>query len=344
MINILLIILAFGVLIFFHEFGHFIIAKILGIKVLQFSFGLGKEIVGKTIKDTRYSLCALPIGGAVKLKGENIDELDLEPDSFFGKKWYQRIAVVVMGPLMNYFLAIILFSTLAYFYGVASFSGEPVIGEVIEGKPAYVAGFKSKDRILKINNTEITSWTQMADVIHNSVRQELKFEILRDGQKIIISVTPELDETTNKGVIGITPGYEIKKVSFIKSIKIGILQPISLSAYSLQYLYDKIKKLQKPELAGPVGVVQVLSKSAKSGIENFLYTVAIISTMLGLFNLFPIPILDGGHILFSIIEGITKKLPSKKTFEIANFVGLSIIMFIFLFATYNDILRIIYKK
>ncbi len=344
MINILLIILAFGVLIFFHEFGHFIIAKILGIKVLQFSFGLGKEIIGKTIKDTRYSLCALPVGGAVKLKGENIDELNLEPDSFFGKKWYQRIAVVAMGPLMNYFFAVILFILLAYFYGVGSFSGEPVIGEVIEDKPAYVAGFKPKDRILKINNTEITSWTQMADIIHNSAGQELEFEILRNNQKIILKVIPQLDETTNKGIIGITPGYEIKKVSFLEAVKIGSLQPVYLSVYSIKYLYEKIKKLQKPDLAGPVGVFQVLSKSVKSGIENFLYTVAIISTMLGLFNLFPIPILDGGHILFSVIEGVTKKLPSKKTFEIANFIGLSIIMFIFLLATYNDVLRIIYKR
>jgi regulator of sigma E protease len=344
MINILLIILAFGVLIFFHEFGHFIVAKILRIKVLQFSFGLGKEIVGKTIKDTRYSLCALPIGGAVRLKGENIDELDLEPDSFFGKKWYERIAVVIMGPLMNYFLAIVLFSMLAYFYGVASFSNEPIIGEVIEGKPAYLAGFKSKDKIVKINDVDIKSWSQLAEIIHNSVGQELKFEVLRDNQKVIIKVVPELDKITNKGIIGITPGYEVKKVSILKSIEIGISQPISLSVYSIKYLFDKIKRLEKPELAGPVGVFQVLSKSVKSGIENFLYTVGIISTMLGLFNLFPIPLLDGGHILFSIVEGITKKLPSKKTYEIANFVGLSIIMFIFLFATYNDIIRIIYKK
>ncbi len=344
MITILLIIIAFGVLIFFHEFGHFVVAKLLGIKVLQFSFGLGKEILGKTIKDTRYSLCVLPIGGAVKLKGENIEELDLEPDSFFGKKWYQRMFVVSMGPLMNYFLAVVLFSLLAYFYGVTNFSSEPVIGEVIEGKPAFTAGFKSKDRILKINDIEITSWTQMADIIHNSAGKELKFEVLRNDEKIIIKVTPEFDETINKGVVGITPSYEVKKVSFLKAVEIGFSQPIFLSIYSIGYLYDKLKKLQKPELAGPVGVFQVLSRSAKSGIENFLYTVAIISTMLGLFNLFPIPILDGGHILFCIIEGITRKMPSKKTFEIANFIGLSIIIFIFLFATYNDILRIMYKK
>lgn len=344
MITILLIILAFGILIFIHELGHFIAAKILKIKVLQFSFGLGQEIFGKTIGETRYSICVLPLGGAVRLKGENIEELDLQQDSFFGKKWYQRIFVVIMGPVMNYFLAAVLFSILAYFFGVAKFTGEPVIGEVLEGKPAYYAGLKPKDRVLKINDKEINSWSQMAEIINNSVDKELVLEILREKKILKIKVVPQRDIATNRGIIGITPGYEIKKINLLKSIYTGFWQPIALSVYSVQYLFEKIAKLQKPEVAGPVGIVQILSKSVKSGIESFLYTVATISTMLGLFNLFPIPILDGGHIMFAFVEGfITKKIPSKKMYEIANFIGLSIILFLFFFATYSDILRIIKK-
>jgi regulator of sigma E protease len=345
MTTAILIILAFGILVFIHEFGHFIAAKILKIKVLQFSFGLGKEIIGKTIGETRYSLCVLPVGGAVRLKGENIEELDLQEDSFFGKKWYQRIFVAAMGPIMNYVLAVIIFIFLAYFFGIATFTGEPVIGEVLEGKPAYTAGIKPKDRILKINDKEIKTWSEMAEIINNSVDKRLTLEILREGKTLKIEVVPQKDETTNRGIIGITPGYEIKKVGFLESVKIGFFQPIFLSIYSIQYLIDRIIKLQKPEVAGPVGIIQILSKSAKSGIESFLYTIATISTMLGLFNLFPIPILDGGHILFSFVEGfITKKIPSKKAFEIANFIGLSIILFLFFFATYSDFLRIFYKK
>ncbi len=345
MTTVILIMFAFGILIFIHELGHFIAAKILKIKVLQFSLGFGKEILGKTVNETRYSLCMLPIGGAVRLKGENIEELDLEENSFFGKKWYQRIFVVVMGPVMNYVLAVLIFTFLAYFFGVATFTGEPVIGEILEGKPAYTAGLKSKDRIVSINGQQITTWTQMAEIINSSVDKKLVLEILRGDEKLKIEVTPQKDTNTQRGIIGITPGYEIKKVGLLESLYIGISQPIVLSIYSVKYLFDKLIKLQRPEVAGPVGVVEVLSKSAKSGIESFLYTLGVISAMLGLFNLFPVPILDGGHIFFAFIEGlITKKIPSKKVFEIANMIGLSIVLFLFFFATYSDILRIISKK
>ncbi|MCS7151911.1 MAG: RIP metalloprotease RseP [Endomicrobia bacterium] len=344
MTSIILIIIAFGVLILIHELGHFIVAKMLGIKVLQFSIGLGKEIFSKKIGDTKYSLCVLPIGGAVRLKGENIENLDLQQDSFFGKKWYQRILVVISGPLMNYFLAVLIFSSLVFFFGVSKFTEEPIIGEVLEKKPAYNAGLKSNDRIIKINNKKISLWKEMAEIIHNSAGKTLEVEVQRGNEIIVFNVIPEKDPISGKGIIGILPAYEVKKVSIGKSIIIGIMQPINLSIYSIKYLFDKITKLQKPEVAGPVGIIQVLTKSAKTGIENFLYTVGIISTMLGLFNLFPIPLLDGGHLFFSVVEGITKKIPSKKVFEIANFIGLSILLFIFMFATYSDIIRIFYNR
>ncbi|MCS7230576.1 MAG: M50 family metallopeptidase [Elusimicrobiota bacterium] len=341
MLTVLLIIFAFGLLIFFHEFGHFIIAKILKIKVLQFCFGLGKEIIGKTIGETRYSLCLLPLGGAVRLKGENIEELDTESDSFFGKKWYQRMLVVVMGPFMNYVLAVIIFFMLLYFFGLTVISDEPVIGEVIEGKPAAVVGLKQNDRILKVNDIEINSWSKLAEVIHNSAGKKILLKVLRNNNILYFEIIPEEDPTTKKGIIGITPGYKVEKVNFIESLKMAVYQPIFLSIFSVKYLIDKIIKFQKPEIAGPVGIVQVLSKAAKAGLENFLYTVGVISSMLALFNLFPIPVLDGGHVMFCFLEAITKKLPSKKLFEISNLIGLTFLFSLLLFATYSDILRII---
>lgn len=343
MLTAILIAISFGLLIFFHEFGHFIMARILKIKVLQFSFGLGKELFGKTIGETRYSVCVLPVGGAVKLKGENIEELNFEPDSFFGKKWYQRIFVVITGPLMNYILAAIIFVFLTYKFGVIIPNDTPVIGEVVKDKPAYKAGLQPRDKILKINNIEITTWSQMAQIIHKSAGVKLTIEILRENKKIIKEIIPERDPSTGKGIIGIVSGYEIKHVGFLKSIYIGFTQPIMLSVYTIKYLVEKIRKLEKPEIAGPVGILQILSKSAKSGTENFLYTVGMISTMLGLFNLLPIPILDGGHILFGLMEFVTNKTPSKKMYEIANIIGFSIILMLFFFATYSDILRIVTK-
>lgn len=343
MLIAILIIIAFGLLIFFHEFGHFIMAKILKIKVLQFSFGLGKEILGKTIGETRYSLCVLPIGGAVRLKGENIEELDTEKDSFFGKKWYERILVVVMGPLMNYVLAVIIFVTLLYFFGLSVVSNEPVIGDVVEGKPAHIAGIKPNDRIVRINNIEIDSWSKLAEIIHNSAEKKISLEIIRNNEILHFEIIPQKDPVTQKGIIGITPGYYTEKLSLINSIKVGVTQPIILSIFSIRYLIEKIVKLQKPEVAGPIGIVQFLSKAAKSGLENFLYTVAVISSMLALFNLFPIPVLDGGHIMFCLIEAVTKKMPSKRLFEVANLIGLTLLFSLLMFATYSDIMRM-FKK
>ncbi len=340
----LAIIFGFGIIIFVHEFGHFIVAKILKIKVIQFSFGLGPEVIGRTINDTRYSICLFPLGGAVKLKGENIEEEIKEEDSFYGKKWFERIAVVIMGPIMNYILAMVVFSFLAYIFGVGIISNEPIIGNVIENKPAYKIGLKQNDKIIKINNIEIKTWSQMAEIIHNSPQEKLVLEVLRNDKILKFEVVPEKDPVTKYGMIGITPGYKVEKLSFIKSIKVGVSQPVLLSIFSIKYLYEKIAKMESPELAGPLGIVQVLSKAARSGIEQFLNLIATISTMLGLFNLLPIPILDGGHVLFALIEGVTKKLPTKKMFEIANFIGLSLLVVLFLYATYSDIVRLMFYR
>ncbi|MCX7957384.1 MAG: RIP metalloprotease RseP [Endomicrobia bacterium] len=338
-LSILLTIFSLGVLIIFHEFGHFIIAKLLRIKVLQFSVGLGKEIFSKTIKDTKYSINILPLGGAVRLKGESLEDLDLEADSFFGKKWYQRSAVVIAGPIMNYILAVLIFTFVVYFFGITLISDEPVIGGLLEGKPAHIIGLKTNDRILKINGKQITKWSEMADIIQNSANKKISLEVMRNSEVLHFEIIPEEDSVNKRGIIGITPGYYIKKLSIIDSIKTGFYQPISLSIFSLRYLVEKISKLQKPDIAGPVGIFQVLTKAAKSGIENFLYTIGVISTMLALFNLFPIPILDGGHLVFCLLEAVTKKLPSKKLYEISNLLGLIFLTFLVLFATYNDILR-----
>ncbi|MEN3013735.1 MAG: M50 family metallopeptidase [Endomicrobiia bacterium] len=343
MLIAILIIFAFGLLIFFHEFGHFLMAKILKIKILEFSFGLGKEIIGKTIGGTRYSISLLPIGGAVKLKGENIEELDTEADSFFGKKWYQRMLVVIMGPLMNYVLAVIIFFILLYFFGLTVISNEPVIGNVIEGKPAHLVGLKRNDRILKIDNVPVNSWEEMAQKIHNSANKKIYLEVLRENTTLYFEIIPTEDPASQRGIIGIVPGYKKERLNLIGSLKTAITQPVILSVFSLRYLLEKIIKLQKPEIAGPIGIVEVLSKAAKSGFENFLYTVGVISSMLALFNLFPVPILDGGHIMFCIFEAITRKLPSKKLFEVSNLIGLTFLLFLLMFATYSDILRI-FKK
>ncbi len=337
--TMILIIFGLGVVIFFHELGHFVMAKIFKLKVLQFSFGLGKEIMGFTYKDTRYSICIFPFGGAVKIKGESLDEENYEKDSFLGTEWYKRISVVFAGPFMNYVLAFFLFLFLSMFYGVAEISNEPIVGNVITNLPAEKAGIKPKDKVLKINDIEIKQWRDMAEIIHNSAEKKIKILLERENRIIELGIIPVKDPSSGVGIIGISPGYITRKVAFFDSVKISLLQPVAISVISVKYLVEKMVKLQKPEVAGPIGIVQVMAKAAKSGMEQFVYTIALISSAVGLFNLFPIPILDGGHIVFGLIEGLFHRRPTKKVYEIANYVGLFLILTLFMFATYSDILR-----
>jgi regulator of sigma E protease len=337
--TVILIIFGLGVVIFFHEFGHFVIAKMFKLKVLQFSFGLGKEIVGVTYKDTRYSVCIFPFGGAVKIKGENLEEENYDKDSFFGTKWYKRLLIVFAGPFMNYVLAFLLFLFLSIFYGVAEISNEPIVGNVVPNFPAEKVGIQPKDKILKINDIEIKTWSDMAQIIHSSAEKKINVLLQREEKIIKLEIVPMKDPSSGVGIIGISPGYVTKKVSFYESVKISLFQPVIISIVSVRYLIEKIVKLQKPEVAGPIGIVQVMAKAAKSGIEQFVYTIALISSAVGLFNLFPIPVLDGGHIMFSLAEGVLSRKPTKKVYEIANYIGLVFILALFMFATYSDILR-----
>ncbi len=328
-----------GLLIFIHELGHFLAAKKFKIKVEQFAFGFGPELLGFTYGETRYSLNAIPLGGFVKMPGEDIENATGSPDEFMSQPWYKRIVIVFSGPLMNYLLAIFLFTIVFFFWGVSTPSSKAIIGETMEGYPAKTAGLASGDSIEKINGKSIGSWMDMSDIIHGSPGKNLKLEVLRESKLLQIEIKPSKDPISGLGVIGIAPMIETKRVglgtSFVISVKFVVFQTV----YTVEYLWNKMVHLEKPEVAGPIGVVQLLAKAARSGIENLLHFLAVISVALGLFNLFPIPLVDGGHILIALIEGVTGKPINKKAVQVSNLFGLSIIIFIFVFATYSDIAR-----
>jgi regulator of sigma E protease len=241
---------------------------------------------------------------------------------------------------MNYILAVMLFGVVIYFWGVGRPLDKPVVGEVISGKPAEKAGLKSDDMILSIDGVKITTWMEMAEIIHKSANVQLELRIKREESEFDINITPELDPVSKYGLIGITPAVEIRKVSILQSINYGIRSVIFQSVFTVRYLGERLIKWEKPEIAGPIGVAQILAKAAKAGMQQMLSILAFISTALGLFNLFPIPLVDGGHIMFSIIEGITGRRLNKKIIAISNYVGLALIMTIFLFATYSDLGRL----
>jgi regulator of sigma E protease len=333
-------IIGIGILVFVHELGHFIMAKKFKLKVEKFTFGFGPEIIGYTYGETRYAICAIPLGGMVKMPGEDVESATGSPDEFYSQPWYKRLLIAIMGPLMNYAFAILIFGAVFYMWGIDKPSSLPKIGEILPDYPAAKAGLKPGDVVVKINKAEIKTWLDMAEYIHTHTNQELEMVVLRDNKEFALKIMPKKDEVSGLGIIGISPDFETERIGMASSLWLGTKMTVFQSVFTLEYLGQKIIKFEKPDVAGPIGVIQYLAKAAKTGWRSLLNFIAIISTALGLFNLLPIPILDGGHIFIALIEGIIRRPLSKKVVMNANMVGLSIIVLIFLLATYNDITRI----
>jgi regulator of sigma E protease len=340
------ILVVFGVVIFVHEFGHFIVAKKTGVKVDRFSFGLGPEIVGFQWGETRYCLAWFPLGGEVRMAGE-MDAVEEEsqppqardPRSFFAQPWYRRIPIVVAGPLMNYALAFLVFSLVAFVWGDPKLTSEPVIGEASEGFPAHAAGIRPGDRILSVEGQNVSTWPELAEKIHQYPEKPVRLEVERGGETLSFALTPRRDPQTEKGKIGIAPRIEYDKVGFFSALHRGFQQTAGITVHTLSYLYDKFIKWEKPELSGPVGIASVVAKATRAGPQDFLFLIGLISVGIGLFNLFPIPLLDGGHLMFYLWEGLTRKPATRKAMQIANAVGLSFLLGVLFFATYSDIQR-----
>jgi len=348
LIGIIGVVFAFGLVIFLHEFGHFIVAKKIGVRVERFSFGLGPEIFGIKYGETRYCLSWVPLGGEVRMAGEFLDENDesraFDPREFFAQPWYKRIPIVVAGPMMNYASAIVLFSLIVFLWGLPKVSTEAMIGGIISGFPADKAGLKAGDKLLKINNEGIDDWEELSEIIHVSAGKKLKLYYLRDGEKLSVDIIPKEGDIQGMGLIGITPYVETVKAGFFRSFTAGTKQTFRWTAFTLIYLAEKIGKREKPDIAGPIGIASIAAKAAQAGMQDFIYLIALLSVGVAIFNLFPIPLLDGGHLVFYLWEGITKRPVKFRAMQIANTVGLSLLIAIFVFATYNDIQRFFGKS
>lgn len=352
------VVFAFGLVIFIHEFGHFFVAKKTGVKVEAFAFGFGKEIFGFQWGETRYSINWIPLGGYVRMAGEQPEDYEgpvLEGKSeeagsksavdksreFMEQPWYRRIPIVVAGPFMNYVLAFFIFFFMLVLWG------QPVqtqIGAVVPGMPAEKAGLQTGDIVVSVQGEHVDDFSQVAEKIHARPSQPTALVIKRKGEEIAFSVIPQPDENRDgKGFIGIQPATSTEeriKVGVFQSVQKAAWQCWNISYFTVYYLAKKIGAREKPDLAGPLGIVHVVAKAAKSGLEDLFYLIALISVAIGLFNLFPIPMLDGGHLLYYVIEGIRGKPLSQKTMGKANAVGLALLASLLIFATLNDVQRL----
>jgi len=330
-LTIISFIFVFGMIVFAHELGHFATAKFNGITVHEFALGMGPAIFKKQGKETLYSLRIFPIGGYVKMEGE--DEASDDPSSFSNKKPLQRLVVLAAGAIMNFILAYVLLVIIMFTMG----SPSNVVGELVPDMPAQIAGIKPNDEIVSINNIKIESWDDVIASINNSGGELLSIEVLRDGTDTVkIDVTPDEKEAG---------GYQIGiQTKFIKKIDQAFImagdQFLSFFTDIFKFFTNIGNKEVAGELVGPVGLVSIVGQVSRQGIMNLLLLAAYISINLGIVNLLPFPALDGGRIIFVIIEMIKGKPISREKEGYVHFIGFAILMALMVFLVFKDISKL----
>ncbi|MFZ7104632.1 MAG: RIP metalloprotease RseP [Peptococcaceae bacterium] len=334
----------FGLLIFVHEFGHFIVAKLVGVRVEEFSIGMGPQAFSFTKGETLYSIRILPIGGYVKMSGESgVEEEDslaaADPKRFNNKSVGQRAGVIVAGPLMNFILAVLLFTMIFAFIGIPY--GTTQIGEVLADSPAADAGLKSGDVIVNIDGEKVNDWSEMVEIIHNKPGIELDFTLQRGDALQNVRITPKLDEENHVGLIGVTPSEEVKKVNVFEAFSLGINRTVEILVFTIVALVEMFTgQMGMGEVTGPVGIVQLIGESAQIGLIYLVNLTALISINLGLLNLLPIPALDGSKLIFLSIEAIRGKPIDARKENFVHIIGFALLMTLMLFITYRDVIKL----
>ena len=332
---IIMAILGFSLLIIVHELGHFIMAKVNGIKVEEFSIGMGPEIFSKQGKETQYSLRLFPIGGYVKMLGE--EEVSDDERSFSSKSPLRRISVILAGATMNIIFAIVVFSI--YFTNIG-FS-EPVVSNFLESSPAQEAGLEIGDRIIKIDGSKVFTASDVSIGIQLAKGKEIELLVDRNGIEKELTITPNVVEVN--GTTAYQIGYYntlVENPSIAQAIKHTFNETISLVGQT----YKSLKLMVtgnvnfKTDVGGPVTIIKMSGQAAKSGIATLAYFLAFISINLAVFNLLPFPALDGGWTVILLIELITRRKVPDKIVGAANYVGFMILIGFMILVTLKDIL------
>ncbi|MEW6140107.1 MAG: RIP metalloprotease RseP [Thermodesulfobacteriota bacterium] len=351
MVYLIAFLVLLGVLIFVHEAGHFLIAKLVGVKVLKFSLGFPPAMIKRKWGETEYILSWVPLGGYVKLLGEDPESGDQvppeeKPRAFTSKPLWARMAVIAAGPISNYLLAVVLLCV-GFTVGLPVLTSS--IGKVLDGSPAMEAGIKEGDQIVEINGSRVWRWEDMRRIIERSADEQLRVTVERDGKEIALTVTPKLAEEKSVlgedvGRIGVAPSGKTVHVGFPASLYEGARFSVELTRMIGATLVNLVTgKLSAKALSGPIMIAQASGETLKAGLLHYVVLMAFISINLAIINLLPVPILDGGHLLFFAIEAVIRRPVTGRVREIAVQLGLLFIVFLMCLVFYNDISRIITK-
>ncbi|MBO8167755.1 MAG: RIP metalloprotease RseP [Thermoanaerobacteraceae bacterium] len=338
--TLLATILIFGVLIFIHEFGHFIVAKRVGISVEEFSLGMGPKVLGKKVGETLYSLRAFPVGGFVRMAGMEPGEEAPEGRGFNEKPVLERMSVIFAGPFMNFLLAIVLFVIVYMILGVAVPTNENVVGQTIPGRAAEQAGLKSGDRIIAVNGQQVENWNELTDIIHGKAGQRITLTVVRDGKKLFFEITPEYDPERKVGLIGIYPTTELKRFGVLQSVWLGLKQSYEITKGIIGGFAQVITGQEQAQVAGPIGIYSIIGQAVQFGLTSVFNFAGILSLHLGLINLFPIPALDGSRLVFLAFEGLRGKPVDPNKENLIHFIGFALLMLLMVVITYNDLVKL----
>ncbi|MRI83005.1 MAG: RIP metalloprotease RseP [Nitratiruptor sp.] len=349
--GILTALLVLSLLIFIHELGHFTAARAFGVKVERFSIGFGPILASKECCGTQWALSAFPLGGYVKMKGQ--DDLDPlkrsdDPDSYNAKPPWQRIIILLAGPFANFFLAFLLYTAIALI-GLEELT--PRIGEILPNSPAQEAGLRPGDRIVAINGKPIQTWSQLSHTIAKSQGTPLRLLIERQGEMVQLTITPKrmksrniFGEEVQRPMLGISPGGETTTIrySLLEALRIGWQKTIDASLFIVKGIEKMVEgAIPAKELGGVITIMDVTAKASQVGLVALLSLTALISVNLAILNLLPIPALDGGHILFNLYEWIARRPPNQEVLYRLTLAGWIFLIALMGLGLYNDINRLI---
>ena len=337
LITILGAVFVFGVIVMIHELGHFLTAKACGMRVDEFAIGIGPNVIQKQKGETLYSIRLLPLGGFNKIAGMDLSE-DVGERGFNNKPVWQRFIVIAAGATFNFLLAIVIYFCIFAFHGTTVPSHEPVIGDTFAGNPAAEAGIQQGDRILTINGQSIQEWKDISQSLQGHSNHVVSVTLDRKGEIISTTVIPR--ESGDRAVIGINPVMDVKQYGIGESAVYAVTHTGSTIMEMLQGLWNIVTGHSKGDVAGPIGVAQMAGQVAQHGFISLLLFTALLSLNLGVINLLPIPVLDGGHLVLLILEGITgRKLP-EKALQYIQMTGVGLLLLVFVYSTFQDILRL----
>ena len=354
--------LVLGIVVFFHELGHFLVGRWCGVKADVFSLGFGPELLGRVDRHgTRWRLALVPLGGYVKFHGDanaasaGVDAEGLSEEerrvSFFTQPVWKRVLIVAAGPVANFILAVVIFAGVAFFVGHGALA--PRVESLRPGEVAEEAGFKPGDMVRSIDGKAVASWGELQRIVQTSAEKKLTFVVERDGAQVILTATPKLRvmETplgkNRVGLIGLNGStraedWQVLRFGPLESLEQGAQETWYVGERTLSFLAGLVVgKESFDQVTGPIGTGYLAGKVATFGFSALMNLAAVLSVSIGLINLLPIPLLDGGHLLFYLIEALKGRPLSERIQEVGFRLGLVFVVTLMLFTTFNDLLNLV---